>query len=516
MVERYCRYPVFSLYTIAIVLAFFAAFFNDHLNLPEGCDEFGYLNMAKAVSRGNLFKNHTERPFDSALIGHLRRSPYPYESYAYLICSHAHFIHWKGWKIINQYPPGTGVMLAMVPFEVRKQAFPAIAALLLVLFTAFAFRAGSGRLSLFHMNLLAVIALLVFFSSFIPHGLNSFNEVNSYAPTFGMLLAAGYLLDKKPGLSIVFLGMSTVFRIPNAILFLPFLFAYVGTGFRVREYFSKRAMVKTSRAAALLLAGGLGLYFMYVWILLGNPFVPTYSYVDQRFASVKEIAGNIAYYCSPVNRWFLVHVAVLGLIAVMGILKKIPARLVCFSMLTAAFNYCFYFVHRVPEEYYVYASGVIAAGILLGGLEASLRHSKYRRVIDIAGILAVLAAAGFTVFRFPRLDMQQQLEARIKPYSECFSGFDVVWAELRGGTVEYATGKAGFRFEWGPAAVRRDVLSWLHAHGYRQAIWVSDLEKSRAQLNLRDTVNVEAELKSIPLDYRVKECPELGTVIEVP
>ncbi|MGA2508520.1 MAG: hypothetical protein ABSF80_13715 [Chitinispirillaceae bacterium] len=509
MVGKNLKYPVLVLYTTALMLFFYTGYFNRLLLLPQGCDEFGYLNMAKAVSQGNLFKDHVRRPFDRELIEYLKQSPHRCESAAHLICPPAYWFDTKKIKVINQYPPGTGILLSPLPLDSRKTAFPAVVALLLVFFLFLAFKTKSGGITFFNINAIAIIAFLVFMASYFPHGFDNFSGVNSYAPTFGMLLAAGYLLDKRPWMSIALLGMSTIFRIANVIIFVPFLFVYLGRDFNLAGYFSKETLLRTLKAMALLLAGGLGLYFLYVWILLGNPLSPTYSEVDQQFALLKDIPGNISYYLGFFNRWFVFHIVVLGLMACMGIVKKMPVRWIIISTAIALFNYCFYFVHRVKIEYYTYASGVIIAGIFLYYAEEYIRNTKFRRMINYAGVTIFLAAVVCSILWFPRQNSQQLFNTQIKEYNDCFSMYDVVWAEHGGGTMQFATGKAAFRMPWGPEDTRKEILLWLHVHGYRQAIWMSDFHVE-AFRNI-----VKKELKDIPLDYTEKTSPVFGTIFEI-
>jgi hypothetical protein len=516
MFEKYLKYPVLVFYIIAIMLAFYSRYSGLHQTLPEGCDEFGYLNMAKAVSEGRLFKNHADRPFDGGLLEYLKKSHLDYGSYEYMVTPHAYYLH-KNHKIIILYPPGTGIVLSALPFEARKTAAPALFALMLVLFMLLAFKTEMGGLSFFAMNMTVVCAFAAFMSDFFPHGFGNYNWVNSQAPTFGMLLAAGYLLRRKPGLSIALVGMSVLFRVINVILFVPFLLVYLWRGFRISEYLSKETIVRTVKAISFFLAGGLGFYFLYVWKLLGNPFLPTYSedFLKKSIISpLNEIPGNFAFHVNVHNTWFLFHVLVFVLMACMWLFRKMPAKWIAVALLITAFNYGYFLIHRIlgpTEGRYVYASGIIIAGILLRfAVEYLHGTARLQRITNCTGVLLVLAAVIFSAFRFPRQDMHKLFYDQIHAYNECFSGYDVVWAELRSGTVEYATGKAGFRYQWGPKETRKAVLSWLRDHGYRQAIWVSDLDKT-----FRDTVDVGAELRSIPVDYTIKNCPDIGTVVEV-
>ncbi|MBN2188296.1 MAG: hypothetical protein JW699_02490 [Chitinispirillaceae bacterium] len=516
MRANYLKYPLLIVYSAAIVLAFHTRYSGYHGDLPQGCDEFGYLNSAKAAAEGKLFKEHAERPFDPELREYLRRSPLDFSSYEYMIAPHAYSLHKKG-KIINQYPPGTGLLLSPLPFHLRKAAFPAVCAAVLVLFLVLAFKVGNGGLSLFTINLIAVLASAAFISDAFPWTFGNFNWVNSHAPSLGMLLAAGYLFDRRPGWSMALLGTSVLFRVVNAILFVPLLLVYLWKGFRLQEYLSRETAFRIVRATFFFLVGGMGLYFLYMWCLLGNPLLSTYpeDYLRETFiAPLYLIPGNIRYHIAFSNPWFLFHFVIMGFIVCMGLFRKMPWKWVIAAAVITLFNYVFFVLHRIAgplEQRYLYASGMIIAGIFLRHVEKYVRNSAVlRRIVNGAGAVFIIAAIVFSAVRFPRQDTQALFYDQIRAYDRCFSGYDVVWAEHRSGTVEYATGKAGFRYQWGPGETRKAVMSWLSANGYRQAVWVSDLEK-----HFTDSLTVESELKSIPLDYTVKTCGGFGTIIEV-
>ncbi len=76
-----------------------------HLRLPQGCDEFGYLNMAKAIEERELFGDHAKRPFFPELISHLQNKFPDEDSYRWMIAPHAYHLDPEKGKIINQYPP---------------------------------------------------------------------------------------------------------------------------------------------------------------------------------------------------------------------------------------------------------------------------------------------------------------------------------------------------------------------------------------------------------------------------
>jgi hypothetical protein len=489
------KYPIILLYGVFLILPFFVRYYGSHLELPKGCDEFGYLNMAQAISQGRLFKSHTERPFDKNLIPYLQSSSYDYKDYLHIICPHAHHLDSHSYKIINQYPPGTSLLLSFLPIDQRKPASPIIFAFLLVFFLMLAHKVKYHEISFFHVHLVSVIVLIFFVS---PPFKQQFSTVNSVAPTFGLLLAAGYLLNTHPRLSIALLGMSTLFRISNVILIIPFFFIYFARR-ALKTNFLRESLVTAIKTLLLFLAGGLGLYLVYAWRLLGNPFFSTYSYFDQNFTHLKDIPGNVSYYLSMHSQWFILHALILGVIILMALLKKIPKESLIFACMITLMNYCFYLTHRVRIAYYPYASAIILSGFLLNHLEDIAHNKLWRNMIHCLGFAIVLSAIVFTFLKFPAQNAARSFDNQIRMYRNCFSEYDVIWAGERSGTIEYATGKASFRYEWGPPQVRKDITRWLKTNGYRQAIWTADLANE-------STIAVEGDLK---------DCPGLGTVIEI-
>ncbi|MGB9005422.1 MAG: hypothetical protein WCB96_06855 [Candidatus Aminicenantales bacterium] len=461
--------------------------------------------MAKAISNGRLFQSHTERPFDKELISYLRNSRYDYREYAHLIGPHAYHLDAKKFKIINQYPPGTGLLLSIFPFDKRQIVFPVVNAFILIFCMLIAFKIKNSEISFYDLNLLVLIAL-IFFNTFALK--DNFFWVNSIGPTYGILLAAGYLLDKKPGLSILFLGLSTIFRIANAILFIPFFIIYaLKEG--LSKFSLKDVLLKPGRASFLFLGGGLWFYLVYVWILLGNPFASTYSYIDQAYTfQIKNIFGNAAFYFSFQNKWFLLHISILFLIVVMRVFWKIPGKWIFISLGLAVFNYVFYLLHEVKIFYYPFASSIVILGILLCQFEEKTKKKEFSKIINIIGILAMLLSLNSSIREFPRQSLRKNFYDKVKIYTDRFSAYDVIWAELRSGTIEYTTGKASFRYQWGPQNVRDDVMRWLKSHGYRQAVWVSDLDMTIQE-------NIEKDLLGVPLEYKVITSHEFGKLIEI-
>jgi hypothetical protein len=500
------KYLIIVIYITIPVLLFYTVFARYQLSLPLGCDEFGYLNMAKAISENRLFKNHASRPFDKELLSYLKKTYPDYRNYSNLITPYAYHFVPRVSKVINQYPPGTSLLLSIFPIHNRKPFFAPVCAFLLMVFLLLAFKINSGTISFLNLNLAIIVASLFYF---VPPFKNYFDYVTSVPATYGVLLAAGYLLVRKPNWAFLLLGLSSILRIINVMFFIPFLLIYLGREIPVNEYFSRKTLKKTLTALILLFSGGLGVYFLYVWILLGNPFLPTYSFIDQEFA-LKAVTTNFNYYFNFNNPWFRLHILLLILVTFNTITLKTPVKWSIFSLLISIYNYLFFVFHKVRISYYPYATTLIIMGILLFQYEEVLKKTKFRKVIVIAGIIMLLLPVNTLVVCLRnsyRLHPRDDFQKKAKVYKDCFSKYDVIWADLRTGTVEYATSKASFRYIWGGEEVRNDVILWLKSHGYSQAIWAENIETPIA--------HIEKSLNKIGINYKIRSCPKLGKIIEI-
>lgn len=151
------NFLIIAAYTVLPVMLFYTEFEKHHRDLPAGCDEFGYLNMAKAITQNKLFKNHAERPFDKELLDYLRNTyPNP-EDYTHLIAPHAYHYDAKASRVINQYPPGTSLLLSVFPINSRKPIFPAMCTFLLIMFILMVFKINLRAISMFNLGIMVII-----------------------------------------------------------------------------------------------------------------------------------------------------------------------------------------------------------------------------------------------------------------------------------------------------------------------------------------------------------------------
>jgi len=420
-----------------ISLFAFSKFYDNHRTLPLGCDVFGYLNMARAIDAGRLFRNHSQRPFDPELTGFLQNSHHPFKHYAWMIAPHAYHLNPKVMRVINQYPPGTSLLLALIPIEYRGILFASMCLALLTITVMIACALCGGISSYSIMVLSCLGGAICLLSPFREE----LTKISSVAPTFGLLIACGYLLRKKPSYSILLLGTSTLFRIANVILFLPLLFVYLLSA-EWKERCIRAILIRTWKAFLLLLAGGLGVYFVYLWILLGNPFSFTYSPIDQKICLFDQFYDHLFFYFNWRQGWFKVHVLfnIMTLITVCISRRRDLIKWFVFSLILSVFNYSFYLFHEVMIQYYPYASAMITIGLFLNILGEKFSHQTYKRVFAFCSIVILITYCYSGVKNFPDINIKKEFYQQVSLYQDAFRKYDVIWGEIRTGTLEYSSG----------------------------------------------------------------------------
>jgi hypothetical protein len=489
-----------GLITILLALTTHLRFAHLGNPLPQGCDEFGYLNMARALADGNLLDHHAPRPFFRELHSELKNTFPNADRYRWMVAPHAY--HVVGDKLINQYPPGVAMMLAPFPLEHRRSLFPSLVTVLVCLVLIATARVEAWGDDLAPLHLIPLVMIPTFIIG--PLSLE-LKRVNSVSPTYGLLIAAGWLLPRRPLLSLFALSATTVFRVPNAILALPFALAYL---FLVRPVDTRipKLIRKGLTSAGVFLLTGFGIYASYVWLLLGSPFRATYSTLDQDFAEPTTILNNIYYYLVDKNGWFIVHLAALAVLGAVCYYRR-ENRWFLFGVALTIYNYSFYFTHNVTTPYYPYASSLIVLGLALAVLRIGETPARVRRSLAVAAAATCILLPLITALAVgQREDTGPRFHREMARYQDTFSSFHVVWAEKHSGTVEYAADRAGFRYNWG-VETRAFAMHWLRRHGYDQAIWADDE-------NMPTLSELKNALQHNNVPYHLEESP-LGKLLVI-
>lgn len=478
----------FLLISLLVSVLSYSRFARFHNDLPVGCDEFGYLQLAREF----LGQEPSENPLVEELTAYLKGEGIEYREYGWMVAPHAYHLNATTEKRINQYPPGTSLLLLLIPESYRKKGFAFIVTfLLLIIPIILVLRYSHTPMSTSFLVLLTGVLML-----FVPPFQTEFGRVNSVAPTYGFLIAAGLVFPSKPGLALLLVSLTIPFRLANVLV----LFAlFTGYFLFLKGY---RSSIK--RWAILLLASSPGIMgvLCYHFIKTGNPLNFTYSNIDQKSSGIEEFMSHLEFYIWQEPGWFWIHVIALAALIALSI-KGLASRGTLLTMIwLIGLNYLFYFFHHVAVPYYPYASSMIIIGAALG--RTPLDKLEHSRGYKIAGVISIILMV-MTPILYERQPSREQ--AQIDTYSRCFNENEVVWSELRSGTIEYATGAIGFRYLWGSERARDLAIKWLNDKGITQKIWMEEFADAQ------DEILRKIEISG--LNY-TKEDFELGTLVLIP
>jgi hypothetical protein len=468
-----------------------------HWGLPAGCDEFGYLYQAEAVRSGRLFSEHTERPFLKPLVTDLAATCERDTDYMWMVTPHAYHYVCDSGRVANQYPPGTALVLAAFPKELRAYAYPGAVTAMLMLLIGFAWSEGGWKLAA-----TAGVVVCAAIGALVLHPfVNEYRHVGSVALTFAPLIAAGWLLRRRPLAAVALASFTVIFRISNVwllpVVALPYVFSeYFGGGTQPGW---KILFMRATKAIGVALVCGAAWILLYQWALLGSPLRSTYSFVDREGADAAGMLANARFYFNPlVRNWFDVHLAALVLIAVF--FRGGKRRWLWFALLLAAWNYAFFIAHKVATPYYTCASALVLAGLLFSRID-ELEERRLKVLAAASAALSLLLAGAVLLNTSkPPLSFAEQ----VARYEKSLGGANIVWAEYSSGTVEYALGIPTMRLNWGTAKSVNEATRWLSAHGYRQAVLLDD--------DGIDAGQALAALDKSGLRYEVRRDEHLGRI----
>jgi len=500
--NRFFAWSLAAVLAAACVVCAFFRFARYHVEPPKGCDQFGYTYQAQAVREGNLFSSHTQRPFLAGLVEKLASDNPNADDYRWMIAPHAYHYVPKVGKIINQYPPGTAVGLALFPVDRRGIAYPALVMISMALLLLLLMKEEPADVLMYGGAILFFATLQMIQTPFS----NEYRSVGSVAPTCALLFASGWFLRKRPLLSIAFLSSTFVIRIANVWLLPVFALAYIfSETFSEGKFPTIRDMaVRCAKAATLTLFCGGAWILLYQWMLLGNPFAPTYSEIDRSFTSWSDVISNCRFYFAGPNNWFYVNAALVAISCALFASKGRRLWIV-WAALLVAWNYAFFLTHKVAITYYPYASALTIAGLVVSGLDV---FGGKTRAVLAAAFVAAPTIVLYLAWNRPDGDFLHNYAKEEAAFRETFGRADVVWGDLSTGSAEYTTRKAAMRFFWGTPKARDETLNYLRDNGCVQAVMLDDggMRPDEAL----------AALKESGVEFSVETSPRFGRVAWIP
>lgn len=486
---------IYWLIMVLLCFAFTTNFVGYHNKVPVGCDEYGYLYLSEAMSTGKTFEEHTSRPYLPSLLSHLDSNKVNRAEYLYMVAPLAYYLRDDSSKIINMYNPGTSWLLHFIALGYRKYAFPL---LVILLFLPLLYWVAKGNKEFTCTDIaLAVFVLLMFLPFSVLR--TEFTRVNSLAPTFGLLALAGYLLKRKPELSIFLIVLSANMRLGNVFLIWPiFLFILYQL---YKDQSPLAAIFKRVLSIGIGCAIAISPYIFYVTMLLGSPLKSTYSAIDTSFASN---AVNLSFYTQFSSQWFWMHLVGLAMIFWLYKKGKLKAEYLLLLLVMVVFNYLFYSFKLISMNYYTYATAFILIGFILHELSLVKMKESWQASVkwSVLGIYVIMFVAGlieFSKFEKPTFTQSAKTYQELKPYN-------IVWCDLLSGTTEYANGNSGFMFNRGTAHARKLAYQFFYKNHYSQVFLLNDLPINKDLLI--------AELVQTEIPYQLKQS-SLGPLIVV-
>jgi hypothetical protein len=488
-------YFIFFICASAGAILMFSHF---HERIPLGCDEFGYLNLSKGFDKNQMFMLRPEKSYLPGLIDTLRKCSIPDLDFAWMIGPHAHHIIPGTKQLINQYAPGTSMLMLVSPIAWRQISFPGIAmALFILVIMIMTWLQVKSRMTWLDFYLPTVCLIMVFFYP-IRGG---FESINSLVPTFGFLFAAGMVLNSKPLLATFLIAITVNFRIVNGLMLLPVLLYLPFQWPLSKNNFNLNGAL-IIKYTLLIIIAALPL-FWYNYNLTGNPFFITHSLKDQEAATLTGMAENVRFYFSPGQHWLIVNLGtLLAAIVLQRFLKNNLRGLFLLAFLVI--NYAFFITHRVKIVYYPYAPSIIFLGVI-GGLLLDIEYKDIK-----AAKVFILMASFVFLFKGSLIYMHHYPHQNFKEYKSKyldFCSYDIVWCDEYSGTSEYTCSNSGFRYNWGSSNARKIALEYCMHHHLKQAILFTDIPLDRTL--------IITEIESFGLPYHLKKDSALGEILEI-
>jgi hypothetical protein len=466
------------------------------------CDPFGYLRMAKevrqAVSKLELPQFHLESTHTRLLIDLMQSQHLPPALWEEMVAPHAHHYFPRAGSVGVQYPPGTGLMLALFP-EGRAvdglnratiALFLVIGILVLILagarqawlsagFVTLALHLGLGILgrigtASFSINAVVPLLLLAFVCVCAALGLRS-EPGRGRAPWVAALLGG------------CFLGFAILVRLP-VIFLLPGLLLLLWPA-------SWRPSIRdllTPFGLGVIVSGILPL-LVHQYRMTGAWYLSTYGSDDSAAPSLDPLWSNLIFYfrggLGSKHNWALL-VLLSGLVGFIIYRTKhkwtgidLSWRRLVVAALTLWWLPTIYFLtHRITTPYYAIPTTFGTALLLaLGALTieccSSPATSRPRSTVGIGlcGVALVLAlfpgVAALKRSWFPTTRYAAPLERPARHFvlpTELSSEQAWVWADLLTGTLWYYANKPAFKVGFADPKTRALAYRFVHERGEPQ------------------------------------------------
>lgn len=465
-------------------------FHHNQENIPIGCDEFGYMNLAKAIHHDKEFKDHVSRPYLIDLLNTLRGCGFSEQEIDWMIVPHSYYVAPHSYQIFNQYAPGTSYILSIFPVDSMKLYFTPIALLLLLIIPL---------ITLFKVTKTAwgwpqlILFLFTVFITLTSVFLVELTRINSLAFTFGLLLSAGIMLKHNSLISCLLIAISANFRIANLLLLLP-LIAFINLPIKITLN-NIVSWLKAGLKYFIITLVAISPYLIYVYRLKGNPFLNTYSSIDT--TGTFNFGSNINFYFNLSSEFFIYHIILIGILLYLLLSKKINNKTFFAVLLFPLVNYAFFITHKMQINYYPYGSIFIILGFLLSLINKSIQPYKAQTITTILALFVLIDG----ILKYKNQNHQTIITAK-QSYKE-LNNFNIVWGDLIPSASDFVWENSAFKFAASTPRCRKTAIKYLYNKGYSQIFLINDIPLKPNE--------IAAELSDLNLPIKPFVTQKLGT-----
>jgi len=511
-----------------------------HRSLPteeyaHACDSFGYLRMAKEIRRAAEHVRYPDFKLESRqtrlLINLMESRKVPLVDWEELVAPHAHHYFPEAGSVGVQYPPGTGLILALFP---EGKAVYGLNRLVLISFvlTGLAALALAAWRQAWTSAGLVVLALVLGLEVIGRIGSLSFSINAAFVPMLLscllVLAALALQLKDRSGAAWLsafgaglFLGVATLIRLP-AVLFVPGLLIMIWP--------------KPWRAAfpSLPVALMLGLIPAIIPILInqhmtaGAWYLSTYARNDTALPTIETLKNNFKYYFvdgyPTVDNWAVLCALVgfLGFTLAMYVTRHMKSenalgvtyrRLFVAAFVLWLVPTVYFLTHLVTAIHYSILTIFTSISLLsFGSLAIEASSTPDTRRFDVRNKLQWVALAfvlftGFATLHkawIAREDtntaapVQAVAHPTIELPQEMADEAAWVWADLLTGSLWYYAEKPAFKIQFSNPETRAMVFRFVFDRGDRQYLiqdsdlmrrYMDEIEKLGGTLEPRGRVD---------------------------
>ncbi|MEK6337082.1 MAG: hypothetical protein AABM67_19335 [Acidobacteriota bacterium] len=476
------------------------------------CDSFGYLRMAKeirqAVPRREFPQFKLESSQTRLLIDFMRSRNVPLPQWEELVAPHAHHYFPESGSVGVQYPPGTGLTLAMFPEG--KAVYGLNRAVVLVLLLT-----GIGALAIAAWKQawvsagLVVLAIQLGFIILVRIGAVSFSINSSLIPILmsGVLVLVALRLEvaSRHRLALlsalgagVLLGFATLVRLPTVLLAPGFLILLWPKSWRVA--------VKSLPAVFVLGVVLVGIIpdLAYQHVIAGSWYLPTYGRIDATLPTLERVRHNFTYYFgdgfATLDNWALIY-ALAGFVSFAILIRRTGSAEISnrLGISWKRLGLAGLFVWLVPTVFFLshattglhYSMPAIFGAVTLiglGSLGIEATQPQPARKWDRSNVLCWLAVAVVLFCGVAALNRawggREKTPAPSQPVThapvilpaELLDARAWIWADVLTGTLWYYNNKPAFKIQFSDKETRAMIFRFVFDRGERQYL-IQDSER---------------------------------------